>query len=268
MTNPFDVLARYYDWEHASFSEDVAMYLGFAKRTGGPVLELACGTGRLLVPLAAEGLGVTGVDSSSEMLAIARKSLALHGVLGKAQLHHADMRQLALDQRFPLALIALDSFGLLCRRADQHAGLVRTWEHLVAGGLLVIDVANGNVRGGDPRDELLLQHSGVDPTSGRLVTKWAARSTDLAAQLDHFTYLYDELQEGGEVKRQTIHLGLRYFGRFELELLLERAGFAVEAVYGSYDLSSFTSDSERLIAVAVKRDNVVPPRSPSSSPSL
>jgi SAM-dependent methyltransferase len=250
--NPFDTLARYYDWEHAAFQDDVAMYLGFAKRTGGPILELACGTGRLLRPLLADGLRVVGVDSSGEMLARARQELARGGLAEAAELHQADMRDFALAERFRLAFVALDSFGLLRRRSDQHAALVRIREHLVPGGLLVLDLANGNLRGGEARDELLLQHAGADPDSGRPLSKWTARSTDLAAQLDRFTYLYDEVREDGTVRRRTAELALRYFGRHELELLLERAGFAVEALYGSYDLAPFASESERLIAVAVK----------------
>ena len=252
-SNPFDALARYYDWEHAAFEDDVAMYLGFAKRTGGPVLELACGTGRLLLPLLREGIRAVGVDSSGPMLEVARRAAARAGLAGQAELHQADVRELALDERFRLAFIALDSFGLLRHRSDQLAALARTRRHLVPGGLLVLDVANGNLRGGEARDELLLQHLGVDPESGRPLSKWTARSTDLAGQVDRFTYFYDVVREDSTVARHTAELELRYFGRFELELLLERADFAVEALYGSYDLAPFTSESERLIAVAVKR---------------
>ncbi len=66
--------------------------------------------------------------------------------------------------------------------------------------------------------------------------------------------MYDVVREDGTVARQVADLALRYFGRFELELLLERAGFGVEALYGSYDLAPYTADSERLIVVAHKRD--------------
>src|SRR6266540_3485549 len=168
-SNPFDALARYYDWEHAGFQDDVAMYLGFAKRTGGPILELGCGTGRLL-----------GVDGSAEMLTVARARLERDGLAQRVALHHADMRSFSLNERFPFAFVALDSFGLLARRSDQHAALVQAARHLLPGGLLVIDVANGNLRGGEPRDELMLQHSGPEPTTGRPLSKWTARRNDLA----------------------------------------------------------------------------------------
>jgi SAM-dependent methyltransferase len=256
--NPFDLLARFYDWEHESYDDDIAMYLGFAKRTEDPILEVACGSGRLLLPLAMEGLRVVGIDSSAEMLAVARDKLGRAGYGERVELHHADVRAFEIGATFRLAIFALDSFGLLHRRADHHAALGRIRAHLVRGGLLVLDVSNGNLRGGEAPDELILQHHGPAPSTGHPLTKWMARSTDLAAQLDRFTYMYDEVQPDGVVKRLTAELALRYFGRYELELLLERAGFAIEALYGSYDLAPFASDSERLIAVAVNPGSASP----------
>ena len=255
---PFDSIARFYDWEHASFDDDVALYLGFARRTGGPILELACGTGRLMQPLLELGERVVGVDVSEAMLARARRTLDAAGLRANAQLHRADVRALALDERFPLAIFGLDSFGLLATTADQLAALARIREQLLPGGLLILDVANGNRRGGEAPDELQLQHAGPDPASGRMVSKWTARSTDLGAQLDRFTYFYDVVGEDGIVRRWTTGLELRYFGRFELELLIERAGLVVEALYGGYDLAPFSGESERLIAVAARPDAARP----------
>ncbi len=79
-----------------------------------------------------------------------------------------------------------------------------------------------------------------------------ARSTDAGAQLDRFTYFYDELAEDGVVRRRTAGLELRYFGRFELELLLERACLRIEALYGGYDLAPYDGGGDRLIAVAAR----------------
>ena len=250
--NPFDAIAPFYDWEHAAYDVDVAMYLDFARRTGGPILEVACGTGRLTRPLLELGERVVGVDTSAEMLARARQALDAAGLLGAATLHRMDVRHLALAERFPLAIFGLDSFGLLLTPADQLAALARIRQHLVPGGLLIVDVANGNRRGGEATDELQVQHAGPDPETGREVSKWTARTTDLGAQLDRFTYFYDEIAEDGTVRRRTASLELRYFGRFELELLLERAGLRVEALYGDYDLAPYTGDAGRLVAVAAR----------------
>jgi hypothetical protein len=119
---------------------------------------------------------------------------------------------------------------------------------------LVLDLSNGNGRGAEPPDELVLQHAGTDPETGRPLSKWTARSTDHAEQVDRYTYFYDETLEDGTLRRSTTALELRYFGRFELELLLELSGLMTEAFYGSYDLAPFAMGSERLIAVGARAE--------------
>src|SRR3954470_6972754 len=102
--NPFDRLARYYDWEHDNYDADIPLYLDFARRTGGPILELACGTGRLMVPLLESGERGVGGDRSGPMLDRARQAIGRAGLAGRATLHQADVRTLDLGQRFRLAI--------------------------------------------------------------------------------------------------------------------------------------------------------------------
>jgi SAM-dependent methyltransferase len=230
----------------------VPLYQDFARRTGGPILELACGSGRLMAPLLELGERVVGIDSSGPMLERARQALGGAGLLRRATLHEADVRRFALDERFKLAIYGLDSFGLLLDADDQLAALRQICQHLSPGGLLVVDVSNGNGRGAEPTDELVLQYEGHDPATGLPLSKWTARSTDHGEQVDHYTYFYDEVGEDRVVRRSTVRLDLRYYGRFELELLLQQAGFAPEAFYGSYDLAPFAAGCERLIAVAAR----------------
>jgi SAM-dependent methyltransferase len=256
--NPFDLLARYYDWEHDDYDVDVPLYLDFARRTGGPILELACGSGRLLAPLLQLGERVVGVDSSGPMLERARRTLGKAGggagLLARATLHRADVRSFALDERFRLAICGLDSFGLLLTIDDQLAALRRIRHHLVPGGVVILDLANGNGRGAEPTDELVLQRAGIDPESGHQLAKWTARGSDHGEQIDHYTYFYDDVGDDGLVRRQAVRLDLRYFGRFELELLLRQADLVPEAFYGSYDLAPYAAGSERLIAVAARAE--------------
>jgi SAM-dependent methyltransferase len=253
--NPFDKLARYYDWEHADYDIDVPLYVDFARRTGGPILELACGSGRLMAPLLELGENVVGIDSSAPMLERARQYLNKGGgsaMSRRASLQQADVRNLRLKRRFQLAIYGLDSFGLLSGIDDQLAALRSIREHLEPGGLLILDVSNGNGRGAEPTDELVLQYDGFDPETGLPLSKWTARSTDHGEQVDHYTYFYDQLGEDGLVLRSVVRLDLRYFGRFELELLLQQAGLEPEMFYGSYDLAPYAAGSERLIAVAAR----------------
>ena len=252
--NPFDALARYYDWEHAEYDVDVPLYQDFARRTGGPILELACGSGRLMAPLLELGERVVGVDSSGPMLERARHALGRAGLLGRATLYEADVRRFTLDERFRLAIVGLDSFGLLLSVEDQLAALRRIRHHLVPGGLLILDLSNGNGRGAEPTDELVLQYEGHDPATGLPLSKWTARSTDHGEQVDHYTYFYDEVGDDRVVRRATVRLDLRYVGRFELELLIMLADLVPEAFYGSYDLAPFAAGCERLIAVAARAE--------------
>src|SRR3954465_5020563 len=184
-TNPFDALARYYDWEHDDYDVDVPLYQDFARRTGGPILEVACGSGRLMAPLLELGERVVGIDSSGPMLQRARPALDAAGLLRRAALHEADVRTFALDERFQLAVYGLDSFGLLRTIHDQLAALRRIRQHLAPGGLLILDLSNGNGRGAEPTDELVLQFDGTDPETGRPLSKGTARSPDPGEQADN-----------------------------------------------------------------------------------
>jgi SAM-dependent methyltransferase len=249
--NPFDKVAPFYDWEHAAFLDDLSLYLGLAERVGEPILEAGCGSGRLLLPLARAGYQVVGVDSSRQMLALARRKLAQDPVAGdRIRLISGDVRSLRLRQRFKLVIVALDSFGLMTERTDQLQVLATLRRHLLTDGLLAVDVANGNLRGGEAAEETVLQARGSLDEAGRQLVKWVVRRTDHAAQLDQLLNLYDETGPDGIVKRTSVEIRLRYFTRFELELLLEREGFVVEAFFGDYDLTPFGPHSPRLIALA------------------
>lgn len=250
----FDRFARFYDLDYDSFQEDVAMYLGFAERTGGPLLELGCGTGRLLLPLADAGYEVTGVDMSEQMLAIARAKLDAGDLSDQATLLLADMREVRLEQRYRLAFIAINSFMHLTSMEDQLAAL-RTWrDALLPGGLLIIDVFNPNPQRlieADGRVEM--QGRWFDPDTGATVMKHFTRTLDDALQLQHVLFIYDEVLPDGTVRRTLAPFQARYLYRFEGELLLDKAGFVPEQVYGSYDLDPFTSESDRMIFVARRR---------------
>jgi SAM-dependent methyltransferase len=243
------LVARLYDWEHDSYLDDVELFVALARRFGSPVLELACGTGRLLAPLARAGLDCTGVDRSAAMLERAEQRLHRQGL--KARLVQQSIEHLDLEGGFRTILLVLDSVGLLVDRADQLAALRGAREHATHDGRLILDVSNGQLRGGsEPPEELLHHLTAPDPATGRPITKWVVRRPNPAKQLDELTCFYDELDHDSRVRRTIVPLRLRWFTRFELELLLEQTGWRVEEVYGSYDLAPFDASSERLIVVA------------------
>ncbi len=251
----FDRFARFYDLDYEPFQDDVVLYQGFAEMTGGPLLELGCGTGRLLLPLARAGFAVTGVDMSAKMLEVAREKVALSGLADRIQLVQADMRRPDLPQKYRMAFIAINSFMHLTTIEDQLEAL-RAWHKLLLpGGLLIIDVDNPNPQHLlDADGRLELQTRWFDPDTGATVLKQISRTVDTARQLQHVMFIYDEVFPDGSTRRTLAPFQARYLYRFEGELLLDKAGFTPEHVYGSYDLDSYESDSERMIFVARRRE--------------
>ena len=249
--NPFDRFARLYDWEHDRYLLDVPIHIGFARRFGGPVLELACGTGRLLGPLAQAGFVCAGVDSSSAMLERARHRLERLPDAHATRLFEQRLETLELEGRFRTIILGLDSFGLLIGRDDQVRALRAARAHATHDGRLILDLANGNLRGSaEPPEELLHDLTLPDPDTGRPISKFILRRPKAAEQLDELMFFYDEQDERGYLRRSMVDLRLRWFTRFELELLLQSAGWQIDELYGNYDLEPYGPSSDRLLVVA------------------
>jgi SAM-dependent methyltransferase len=225
------------------------VHVGFARRFGGPVLELACGTGRLLAPLAAAGFPVVGVDSSGPMLERASARLAALGL--QATLVEQPLERLELKGQFRTIILGLDSFGLLIKRETQLAALRAARAHATHDGRLVLDLSNGNLRGAnEPAEEMIHDLTMPDAETGLPITKFVLRRPRTSEQLDELMFFYDEQDARGYLRRSMVELKLRWFTRNELELLLQSAGWHVEEVYGDYDLGEFGPNSDRLIVVS------------------
>ncbi len=251
MIDDFDPYACFYDPDLGDFDADLQMYEQFAARCDSPILEVGCGTGRVLIPLARQGYRITGIDASAAMLEKAREKVTAEDLQGRVTLVEQEMGGLALEERFNLAFAALNSFAHLHTTDDQLAALARIRQQLNAGGLLVLDLFNPDLaRLLDARGQVALVRVMEGPGAGRRTMRFTTDEVDLGRQLIHTTYIVDEIDTGGQVRRTLFPFTLRYVFRYELELLLRHAGFDVEAVYGSYDLEDFNGDSEKLIAVA------------------
>lgn len=245
----FDIFARYYDLDYGDFLDDLPMYLGFAERTGSPVLELACGTGRLLIPLAEAGYSVVGIDSSRAMLARVESKFS-----GRARRRlkvvQADMVDFKLDGKFNLAIIPVGGLMLVPTLGDQAGVLKRVYEHMAENGVLVVDLLNPDLEEMAKNDRQLIYAWTKMDESGARVSKFVAQSPDFANQLQHVTFFYDEVDARGETRRTVAPFTQRYLFRFETELLLDKCGFKLESLFGSYELDDFASDSEKMIFVA------------------
>jgi SAM-dependent methyltransferase len=236
------------------FDADLPLYLELAAAEGGRILELACGSGRVLLPLARAGHTVVGVDGSPPMLALARAKLQREPELhSRARLVHADIRTFdVLDHApFDVAILAVKSFAYLIERADQLACLQRIAEHLRPGGLLSIDFLHPrpewlSTAAGSMRDDLVQQSSGVTVSRVESVV-----STDLARQVRVIRSAYEIIDDRGVVvAKRFVEWPYRYTYRFEAEHLLERAGFEIQAVYSGYAREPITSAASTLVFLA------------------
>jgi SAM-dependent methyltransferase len=249
--DPFDLYARFYDLDYAGYDDDLQLIQQTAARCGSPILELGCGTGRLLLPLAAEGFSVTGVDASGAMLEVARQKASAQGVDGRVTVIKQNMRELDLELRYRLAFAAINSFMHMMTTDDQLAALQGIRQHLTSDGVLLLDLFNPHPdRLLDCRGQVVLDKILTDPDTGLHWMKFITQTVDLAQQAVHTNLMLDQVSEEGRVQRTVFAYSLRYIHRVELELLLHRAGFYLEAIYGSYELDEFTGESDKMIAVA------------------
>jgi SAM-dependent methyltransferase len=245
-------IAELYDLEHDSYDDDTDFYLNFVEAIGDPVLELGCGTGRLLTGIAEAGYRVTGTDRSEAMLDRARARVGESGLGHLIQLAQGDMGDAdeAPGGPFGLAIIALNGLLHVAEPGGQRRVLSSVRKALDPRGMLLVDVLN-------PTPETLrsldhaVSHEGVwFMSDGTRIDKFAARRVAAAAQTIATELWYDLTGADGSLRRIATSMPMRYLHRSELELMLELAGFSEWQVYGSYDLEPFGDQSERLIVAA------------------
>src|SRR5258708_37953551 len=223
--NDYDLIAPFYDIEHAHFEEDLSLYKSFAEMCGSPLLELACGSGRLLVALARQGFELTGVDSSAVMLNLAKEALNRAGVATRCKLVQEDMSRLRLGQKFRLAFIALGSFGHICTRQEQRQTLAAVREHLTAGGRFILDISNADARYMENLSGQVLHQGTWQRDDGAFVSHFVSPASSTKKHLLELTHFYDVHRQGRPVQRTIHRTQLYLFERREIELLLDKPGF-------------------------------------------
>ena len=257
--SPYDAWASIYDSVYSYVRADIPLYAREAVESGGPVLELGVGTGRVAVPTARLGIDVVGIDSSEAMLAVARSKLgSLSPDAGSVELIAADMRCLDLrdsrgrGRKFPLVTIPFRGFLALLTVEDQVAALLSIHRHLEPDGKLVFNVFV-------PDPNMALEASDVprhlndvtDPETGVSYVLYQQTAYDTHHQLVSVRMIIEELDRDGAVVRKLYRdYRLRYSHRWEMYHLLRSSGFEVEALYGDFDYTEFDEDSTEMIWVA------------------
>ncbi len=235
------LLARNYDALYGVMrdpSGDAAFYRALAQETNGPVLELACGTGRVLLPIAALGIPCVGVDASPAMLAVLRaKNPPPNLELVEARMESFDLG----GRQFGLVTCPFRAFLHLLDVEAQLAALASVRRHLAPGGIFAFDVFDPKLAwliapGDTERLDATFRRDGVE------IRRFAKTRTDLATQIMEVTFRFEPEEAAGNTTVQ-----LRWFYRYELEHLLARAGFTDVTIYGGYDKRPWRSEGETVI---------------------
>ena len=254
----FDRFARFYDADYRHYTDDLDVILDFAETCGDPILELGCGTGRVLLPLLEAGHTVTGIDISSALLEICREKICNTQDAGTHLAHitlvEADLRTFDIPEKtFSFAFCTSNTLMHLTTQTDQLTALQNAHRHLQEDGLLLIDLFN-------PDLSRLLAANGLqeladqwqDDATGAQVLKWSVRTIDWAEQLQETLFIYEEMLPDGTTRRTLCPFTLRFLWCSEAELLLEKAGFMIEGAWGDFDGAPYEMQSEHLILLARK----------------
>jgi len=239
---------------------DITFFVEAASKAGSPVLEVGCGTGRVLIPTARAGVDIVGLDLSPQMLAVCRQRLRdePEAVQSRVQLVQADMRGFELDRIFTLVTVLFRPFQHLLTVEDQLSCLKSIHRHLVDRGELILDTFNPSL------DSLVNQPVGEEfaeepefcmPDGRRVTRRHRTVAQDRFGQINDFELVYYVNHPDGREERLVHSFRLRYLFRFEVEHLLARAGFAVEHLYAGYDRSEYGSKYPgELVFVARRTD--------------
>jgi SAM-dependent methyltransferase len=230
--SPYDAIAGLYDTWSSSVTEDVPFYVEEAVASGGPVVELAVGTGRIAVPIAHAGIRVIGVDSSAGMLEACRERARAEGLENLLDLRLGDLLHPPVTEDVPLVICPFRSLLHLADDEERRQALRATYETLVPGGRLIFDVFAPD------RDDIAATHG-----------RWLEREPGIFERADWDTRTRTlTLRVRGPDREATMRLAWRSPG--EWRSLLEDTGFIVDACYGWFDRRPYDGGEDTIWVAA------------------
>ena len=256
-SNP--VVAQLYD-QFTPYQErpDLDFFIQEALESGGPVLEIGSGTGRVLLPIARKGITITGLDVSTYMLDVCRQALKdePNEVQRRVTLVEEDMRDFDLGESFALVTTPFRPFQHLLTVEDQLSCLECVRRHLVPGGIFILDIFNPSLTGltADNINQEIDEESPFTTPEGiqvRRSHKITAR--DLHNQIQDVELIYYLAYPDGREERIVHAFPMRYLFRFEAEHLLARAGFEVLDLYADFTRATHNPDTKNELIFRAKR---------------
>lgn len=243
-----------YDLYETGLDGDIEFYVEEAKKAQGEVLEVGCGTGRILIPIAQAGISITGLDISPSMLKKAREKISHleEPIRSRITLVEGDMRSFSFSKKFKLCIIPYRGFLHMITPDDQIEALCNIRYHLSEGGILILDIF-------DPRLDWIVRYSSlqaglvkledelVNPKSGQKIIVWCTRKYDLENQVLEEFDIFEEIDKDGCSKARNFRkLRLRWIYRYEMEYLLKLCGYKILALYGDFYRSPFRYGGEQI----------------------
>jgi SAM-dependent methyltransferase len=243
--------ANYYDGAYGTFDlSDARFYVDLAKETGGPVLEIGCGTGRVLLPTARAGIEIHGLDNSRPMLDVLRKKAVRESsdVQKRITVHTGDMRTFRLNRSFPLVTIPFRPMQHMFTVADQVAALRSAAAHVAEEGILAFDVFY-------PKFECLPQKIGEEqlevewsPTSETVIRRYYRKDAlDKVNQSLSLTFIFRTYRNEELVCEERESLKMSYYTYPHLRALFLMADLEPIAEYGSFAKTPLDSTAEEMI---------------------
>ena len=247
----YEKAAMYYNL--FSSNEDIPFYLSYAKEFGSPVLDIAAGTGRVSFELARKGFDVVAVENSSMMLEVFREELAKQdtSISNRISIVEGDMRNFALNQKFPLIIIPT-SFGHALTTDEQLSLLRCVHSHLAVNGVFILDLFPG---GRQPEYASFEEHS-VDIDGGRTVSRSGIMKSDPLKQILSLdlTFTIRDAHTGTILKEINQKSGAALIFKREANLLLMLSKLECIEEFGDFSKSPYTPDSGRQILVVKKSE--------------
>jgi|SRR5580704_1303881 SAM-dependent methyltransferase len=258
-SDSYNISAKHYNSAYAALTTlvDLPFYLALARQSRGPVLEIACGTGRVLLPIAREGVEIHGVDNSAPMLDVLKSHLEkeLPEVRSRVKLHSGDMRRFVLNKKFPLIIIPFRPMQHMFTLDDQVAALRAAAEHLDENGRLAFDVFY-------PKFELLsagIGHEIIDlewplkSDAAKIVRRYFRKdSFDKIRQIFTGTFIFRTYEGDKLVHEETEPLKMSYYTYPQLQALFRLAGLAPIEEYGSFAKAPLDNSSDQMIFILRK----------------
>ena len=223
--------------------EDRSFYYEFIHENGQPVLDVGCGTGRLLLDFMSQGVDIDGVDISPEMLVICREKAEAMGM--SPRLYENSMESMQLPRRYQTIIVPSSSFQLVLEPGNARRAIMNLFEHLLAGGNLVMPFMQVWNRSEPLESDWQLTGEKIRPADGATVRRWSKSRYDPTTQLEHNEDRYEVILHGVTIASES-HVrspATREYTQGQALELYRKAGFAEMSVYkGFTHLPAVTED--------------------------